>query len=341
MPLQPKYQKILDEMISKHGAEKGKQMFWAWASKNDIQPDLKAYSFYSGELKALEDDIVEGYISTGSKDLANDIVTQNCMKSMLAQMQNRTITLDVEHETFKGRTPAEKSMNKALIPVAKIVDASYDGKGIHVKTKLNTHNSRYEEVKGSIKDGFLHSFSIAYIPTKPYFKSMNGAMVRMLDDVNLLNVTYTGVPINPEAEFDKIMLKSISESLEFDEKEVAEILGGILMAEEVKTEAPLENLEVKSLGEQFKAMSATVAELKASLEGKIQENAEMKSADMKKSEELVGLKAQVNTLTEQVKAMDVVLSKPQFKANMEQMDQKLKETEVKAAALKGPVDLIN
>ena len=42
--------------------------------------------------------MLDGFISTSDKDLVNDIVTDNCLKSMLTQIRERNIKLDLEHE---------------------------------------------------------------------------------------------------------------------------------------------------------------------------------------------------------------------------------------------------
>ena len=215
----------------------------------------KSYYFNSDSLKALDGQFVEGYISTGDKDLVNDIITANCMVDMLAQMKNRIVTLDVEHETFRGKDHVEREINKSLNPIAKIVEASLDGKGIKVKTQLNPHNPRYEEIEGSIQDEFLNAFSIAYVPVD--FKNREDG-TRLLDKVNLLNVTFTGVPVNPEASITNVMLKSLND-------------GGISMVEQkVQAEAKavdagvkLENLEVKSLSEKVDSLAKELSELKA------------------------------------------------------------------------------
>ena len=157
------------------------------------------FIFSSGPVelkKEGEDFFVEGYISTSDLDLVNDVVTKGCIMDMAEQMRERTIKLDVEHESFRGNNEVELEINKTLIPVAKIDDFSIDKKGLKIRTVLNNHSQRFEEVKGSIKDGFLDAFSIAFIPVKSKEIMREGKEVRMLDKIDLLNAAYTGNPVN-------------------------------------------------------------------------------------------------------------------------------------------------
>jgi HK97 family phage prohead protease len=162
------------------------------------------------ELKSENGDFfVEGYISTSDIDLVNDIVTKACLFDMAEQMKQRTIKFDVEHESFRGKSNLEKEINKTTIPVAKVEDFLMDKKGLKVRAKLNKHSKRFNEVKGSIEEGFLDAFSIAYIPVKALIKNREGMEIRLLDKINLLNVAFTGNPVNTEARMTNVFAKSL------------------------------------------------------------------------------------------------------------------------------------
>lgn len=152
---------------------------------------------------------VEGYISTSDLDQVNDIVTKACLLDMAEQMRNRVIKFDVEHESFKGKSNLDREINKTKIPVAKTEDFIMDKKGIKVRAVLNKHSTRFDEVKGSIDDGFLDAFSIAYIPVKSVVEKRDGQEVRLLDKINLLNVAFTGNPVNTEAKMTNVFMKSL------------------------------------------------------------------------------------------------------------------------------------
>jgi len=250
------------------------------------------------ELKSEGDNFfVEGYISTSDLDQVNDIVTKACLLDMAEQMKNRVIKFDVEHESFRGKSNLDMEINKTKIPVAKTDDFVMDKKGIKVRAMLNPFSSRFEEVKGSIQGGFLDAFSIAYVPVKSVIQEKNGLSVRLLDKINLLNVAFTGNPVNTEARMTNVFAKSL-EFLEEQENNIhtsdkLNLNGGKKMTEEkdievtkaveeVKseededeneeteeeeddTEVKSLKLEVKSLNEKLDAQAKDIAEMKATL----------------------------------------------------------------------------
>ena len=144
---------------------------------------------------------IEGYVSTTDSDKYNDIVTADGQTDLIAQINAVPITMDLDHESFVSEDGEmhDRPMNK--IPIAKVVESRLEAKGAYVKAKLNSSHPKYKSILKSIKDGFLHSFSIAYVPVKAIKKSINGVVHRLLDKVNLLNVGITGIPVNPNATF--------------------------------------------------------------------------------------------------------------------------------------------
>ena len=376
MPLKPRYAKIRTAMIKQYGKKKGESVFWATSKKKKWDVEQKAYIFYSTELKMLDDNTVSGYITTGDKDLVNDIVTPNCMVDMLNQLRERNIKLDVEHESFRGKSEVEQEINKSIIPVAKTVDAALDNKGVKVITELNPHHSRFSEVKNSIKDKFLDAFSIAFVPIKYAFKTAaDGSKTRLLEKINLLNIAFTGNPVNPNASFTNIALKSLEDGLEFDadinESEIEKLIGGITMAEKEKPEggkpegekpegekpegsakpegvkpkgekpeggeekpAETAGVEAKALSKKVDALTKSVTNLKALIEKKDKEGEKGGEEEKPEGEDV---KEQLKAVAEKVAELDKVLSTPQFKARMEQMQEGL-EAEVETAKTKGPLD---
>jgi len=170
------------------------------------------FIFSSGPIELKEEGenfFVEGFISTSDLDLVNDIVTKDCIMNMAEQMKERTVKLDVEHESFRGSTDLEREINKTIIPVAKIDDFLVNKKGLKVRAMLNKHVSRFREVKNSIKDGFLDAFSIAFIPVESKNELREGTEVRMLDKINLLNVAFTGNPVNTHSTMTNVFAKSL------------------------------------------------------------------------------------------------------------------------------------
>ena len=188
---------------------------------------MKPFVFYSDKLsyKAVNgpkgrEYYVEGHISTGDLDLVNDIVTKNCMESMDSQFNDRIIKLDLDHETLIGKTLLESESNKTKLPLGKAISHEVDSKGPKVSWKLNPTYKKFDEkgnvtlsfedVWQNIEEGNYDAFSIAYIPTRTSLIQRDGKTIRLLDDVNLLNVALTGNAINPNATMTAVMAKSLA-----------------------------------------------------------------------------------------------------------------------------------
>lgn len=222
---------------------------------------MKPFVFYSDKIdfKSLDTPdgkkyYVEGYISTGDQDLVNDVVTKSCMDNMLSQFNERTIKLDFEHESFRGKNQFETEAAKTRLPLGKSIDKYKDDKGVIVKWELNPDWKKFDsngnvvlsfkDVWNNIKNKFLDAFSIAYVPTKTSMQSFNGKSIRLLDGVNLLNVALTGNPVNPGATMSKVFAKSLDYIIE----------------EENNMEFDYNDLEIKSI---IEAKEEELAELKA------------------------------------------------------------------------------
>lgn len=193
-----------------------------------MAPDnsIKPFIFYSDKLnfktidgKKGKEYWIEGYVSTGDLDLVNDIVTKRCMDSMLAQFDMRTIKLDFEHETFRGDNEINAEAAKTRLPLGKAMNKERDSKGVKVKWKMNPNWKKFnnkgeivmtfQELWANVEEGYYDAYSIAYVPTKTAMIERNGESIRLLDDVNLLNVALTGNPINPGATMTSVMQKSL------------------------------------------------------------------------------------------------------------------------------------
>ena len=152
---------------------------------------------------------VEGYASTIDEDKSGEIIGFEAQKSLYNQIIGQNITMDIEHEEWyneKGQLlPKPKNQ---LIPVAKVVDAELRPRGVWVKAEINRHLSKFDEVWNSIKDGFLKAFSVAFYPI-----TKSG---RTISALNLVNITLTGSPVNPNATFNVTMksAKAYLDSLE-------------------------------------------------------------------------------------------------------------------------------
>jgi len=278
------------------------------------------------ELKQEKDDFfVEGYISTSDLDLVNDIVTKECIMDMAEQMKSRVIKLDIEHESFRGNNEVEMEINKTIIPAAKIDNFLIDQKGLKVRAVLNKHASRFKEVMGSIKDGFLDAFSIAFIPTKARMIEKAGQEVRMLDKINLLNVAFTGNPVNTHSTMTNVFAKSLEFLKEQDHIH--------------ESDNKLNKQEVKKMSEEEK--EATEEETSESEEDKAkkkpEEDEEMEKKKCAKKSDDSELKSKIESLTKEMMEVKAALKKPVLKSTVEQQDKSENFVEEKSL---NPLDII-
>jgi len=202
--------------------------------------DNQQFTFYSDKIsyKTVEgkngkEYFVTGYISTGDVDLVNDVVTKNCSDSILNQFKDRTIKLDFEHEAFRGKSIIESEANKTKIVLGKAISQEVDSKGVLTTWKLNDTWKKYDE-KGNVtmtfkdlwknvEEGFYDAFSIAYIPTKTSTENREGKNIRLLDNVNLLNVALTGNPVNTHATMTAVMAKSLEYMKSLEEQDMKDV----------------------------------------------------------------------------------------------------------------------
>jgi phage head maturation protease len=146
------------------------------------------------DLKGEKNFYVEGYISTIDKDKSGEVIDYTAQQDIYTQVLNENITMDIEHEEWydsEGNQLAKPKNEK--IPVAKIVEARLDKQGVWAKAMLNKNLKSFSEIWGSIKDGFLKAFSIAFYPVSK--------MGNVIKSLNLVNVTLTGSPVNQNATF--------------------------------------------------------------------------------------------------------------------------------------------
>jgi len=285
-------------------------------------------NFEEVETKSGKDFYVSGYISTGDIDLVNEVVTDNCMKSMLEQLKSRNITLDYDHEAFRN--------NPTILPSGKIIEGKIDKKGLWVKAKLNPASPKFKALWESIKGGFVNAFSIAYKATKVLKKKVGEKTIKVLDDVNLLNVALTGAPVNSSAimtDFGMkgIMLKSIND---FEDVEVAK-----MPEEKEKTEAPKEDAPKEEVKEEPKE-EAKVEEKAEEEKPKEEPKEEAKVEEKAKEEAIEKLTADLKSMREDLdttkKELKSMKDKPVFKSKQEEMPIEVKSEK----KLKGMLDVI-
>jgi len=157
-----------------------------------------------------KDFYVTGYLSTSKLDTVNDIFTENCLKNISDQLNNKevrafspqSVKVNLEHEHL--------IKDRRLIPRAKIIESGIDAKGVWIKTKLNKFIDGYQELKGSIEEGFVDAFSIEFKAEDFAYETIGGKKVRVVDKVSVGGVAYTGRPVNPDCLITDFGMKSIN-----------------------------------------------------------------------------------------------------------------------------------
>ena len=164
---------------------------------------------------------VGGLISTIDPDIVNDVVTQKGQDYIMKELEEKTIKLDYDHENYRDLVTGEPDpLASTKMPLGKRIEFERKENGVYVLWELNKNwkqiNKKgdivrtFKEVWESIEGGFFDQFSIAFRPIKTVFKQMNGVMMRLLDELTLLNVALTGAAINPNAKMSDVFAKSVS-----------------------------------------------------------------------------------------------------------------------------------
>ncbi len=261
-------------------------------------------------LKGEKQYFIEGYASTIDEDKAGEIIDMSAQQDILNQIQNENITMDIEHEEWyddNGKMLQRPRNEK--IPVAKIVSAELRERGVWVKAQINTNLGKFNEVWGSIKDGFLKAFSVAFYPVQ---KASN-----VIKRLNLVNVTLTGSPVNPRATF-AVSMKSAAAWMDTQEIKMEENT----MVEEVK---PAEPVVEEPVVEEPKPAEPVVEEPVV----------ESPMADIKA--EITALKekydAAIKAQSDEIARLKAELDKPVMKATVEKVMPKDKPAELKLSPL--------
>ena len=311
---------------------------------------MKSYNYQSGfkftevVLKGITKSFVEGYISTIDEDEQGEIVTSEAQDSIMAQIKGKVITMDLEHEEWVEDGNVLSSPKQNLIPIAKIVHAERRTKGVWVKAELNKDAPRYKNIWGSIKSGFLHSFSIGFYTTKSIAKEIGGTIKNFIQDLNLVNVALTGCPINPNATFAPVMkaaLKSMEENKMTEENK-----------EEIKTEEPIVEEKKEELKEESKTEATEnteVSELKKQVEDKTAEISklviQLEESNAKKEEIIepaseINPMGQIKSLKGSMKDLDAEISKLKAQINLPVMKSIVEKKIVPQEKEKSPMDFI-
>ncbi len=144
------------------------------------------------EVKATGDDWeVSGYASTfGNVDLGGDIVVEGAFKRSLKDTPQPKFLHSHDPRMVLGVTKSLREDSKGLLGTWKIS-----------RTQLG------EDTHTLLKDGAIDAFSIGYIPRVWEWRSADdksGNEIRVLKDVDLLEVSLVAMPMNPEARLTRV-----------------------------------------------------------------------------------------------------------------------------------------
>lgn len=286
---------------------------------------------------------IEGYASTIDLDKAGEILSTEAQSDMYNQIVEGNITLDIEHNDWYDEEGKLLPRPRSSLPVAKIVSADLRPQGVWVKAEINQHNPNFSNIWNSIKNGFLHAFSVAFYPV-----AKAGNMIRK---VNLINITLTGSPVNPNATFSatlksaKAYLDSIEKTGEpqmdsqepsikllSEEKNMAEEKEKEFQCKECEKEFPnkeaLDN-HYEEAHEKKDNEAKAEPEKGETEEHEKKESKETEKEESKEPEEKAKVKAEIESLKAEIKALKAELEKPVLKSLVEETPKVIEQPVIK------------
>lgn len=261
---------------------------------------------------------VEGYITNTKPDIYHDIVTEGCINDMDLQINSGNIKCDFAHEAIRK--------NSGINPIARIVQSEKKDNGIFVKTQLNKSHSNFTELWDSIKGGFIDAFSIAYVPAQVSYKDIGGTMHRLLEKIKLINVAFTGNPVNPSTRMTNVFMKSLDEYKDDTQKDdtMADDKNADKKDDAATTDAAegKDQIQMKDVLTKLDAIETQLSEMKDKTETKAQDDEKDKDdkaegKDKKEDDEKDTTAAEMKSLKTELAEVKALLEQPQFKARQD------------------------
>ena len=248
---------------------------------------------------------------------------------MLEQINKSSIMLDYEHEAFRD--------DPTILPVGKIVEARLDDRGLWCKAKLNPSSPKFDNLWQSIKGGFLKAFSIAFKPLNTVSKSVGDSVVRVIDDLQLLNVAITGNPVCQGAVmtdygFKSVVLKALQD-IKTEEKNMENIKVKSEEDDKKKKEEEKEKVEEKEMEETEKKKDEKKEKVEEKeMEEDDEEKKKKKKEDVEEKALVQKLVAEMKAQSEKYDALEAELKafkeKPVFKSLMSETPKAEQKSEV-------------
>jgi hypothetical protein len=184
-----------------------------------------------------ETETITGLVATTGVDKVNDAFTKAALKGMAEQLKEDVKTVDaffmesdVDPSDFDGTTgnvdhnndPAAAALGQGdprIVPAFKLVAAEYVEDplpgvqaGVRVKARLNTDGNPddvAEAIRNSIKNNFVDSMSVEYVPVDTQKVERDGQTVRLIKEAKVRGSAITSRPVNPRAKLTDVNLKSL------------------------------------------------------------------------------------------------------------------------------------
>lgn len=269
-----------------------------------------------------KDYFIEGYVSTVDPDFVNDIVDEEGQKATTREISNGDITMDEDHNEWRNPDTGKLyDGKKNKYPIAKVEQQKLDSRGTWVRAKLNKFHPEFiERILPMIKDGFLHSFSIAYKVKKSINKIIDNVKYRIIQDLAIANIAITGNPVNKNATFN-MALKSFPKMVE-EKKQELETLNTELKSKVESLEAELTELKAMDYKKMYEELKAKFDKINSNdKDSKEKKDTEMKSFNTK-------LETTVKELKKEISELKSFVESPQLKSIMEGKSKEPKKNEV-------------
>lgn len=169
-----------------------------------------------------------GWAGKTIPDTQGDLITAEAYQKAAEQ-----ITKPPYNKVFLGHEYKD-------VPIGKVVYAEPREDGLFIVAKLNESHERADEVWKSIQEGYLDGFSLGgkFKRKTPEYDEKAGRWISKVYDLEVREVSLTGVPANPQA----AVIQAFQKSLGYDQEKI-ELARALIadMGEEQKASSPYLN----------------------------------------------------------------------------------------------------
>lgn len=197
------------------------------------------YNFLSDRLEVRNKDRkywVRAYATLLGEDIDSkkSIITQRAKDQFLNDMKRFDIAVDVEHDAVATGRPN-------LLPIGKIRAGAWDNTGLITDIEVNPNSPQFSSTWNSLKDGFLDALSVEFIPKQVKEEFINGEWIKIIDEVELHGMAFTGRSATRGSNILEVFTRSINEfKTEKIDKEMNEVKNMVEEKIENKVEEKVE-----------------------------------------------------------------------------------------------------